>query len=92
MNALFWLIVTVIDILVWVIIIGAIMSWLILFNVVNLNNRFVYLVYDSINRLTDSKVSRNRYLACSTDPNRFDAAGKPHPRTFVNNRPGPPLA
>ncbi|MGI9414678.1 MAG: YggT family protein [Hyphomicrobiales bacterium] len=53
MNALFWLIITVIDVLVWVIIIGAIMSWLILFNVVNLNNRFVYMVYDSINRLTD---------------------------------------
>ena len=53
MNALFWLVVTVIDLLVWIIIIGAIMSWLILFNVVNLNNRFVYLVYDSINRLTD---------------------------------------
>jgi len=53
MTALILLIITVINILIWIIIIGAIMSWLILFNVVNLNNRFVYLVYDTINRLTD---------------------------------------
>ena len=53
MTALILLIITVINLLIWVIIIGAVLSWLILFNVVNLNNRFVYLVYDTINRLTD---------------------------------------
>lgn len=53
MNALFLLVVTVINIAIWIIIIGAIMSWLIVFNVINLNNKFVYMVYDSINRLTD---------------------------------------
>ena len=53
MTALILLIITIINLLIWVIIIGAVLSWLILFNVVNLNNRFVYLVYDTINRLTD---------------------------------------
>lgn len=53
MNAVFLLLITVINIAIWVIIIGAIMSWLIVFNVVNLNNKFVYMLYDTINRLTD---------------------------------------
>lgn len=53
MQALLWLVSTVIGIAIWIIVIGAIMSWLIVFNVVNLNNKFVYMVYDSINRLTD---------------------------------------
>ena len=53
MNAIFLLLITVINIAIWVIIIGAIMSWLIVFNVINLNNKFVYMLYDTINRLTD---------------------------------------
>jgi len=53
MNAFFLLLITVINIAIWIIIIGAIMSWLIVFNVVNLNNKFVYMLYDTINRLTD---------------------------------------
>lgn len=53
MNAFFLLLITVINIAIWIIIISAIMSWLIVFNVVNLNNKFVYMLYDTINRLTD---------------------------------------
>ena len=44
---------TVIEILIWVIIAGAIMSWLIVFNVVNLANPYVRMVYDFISRITD---------------------------------------
>lgn len=38
---------------IWVIIIGVILSWLIAFNVVNSYNRFVFLVQDFTNRLTE---------------------------------------
>jgi YggT family protein len=37
----------------WVVIAGAILSWLIAFNVVNTNNRFVYQVADMLYRLTE---------------------------------------
>lgn len=53
MIALLNLIVTVIQLYIWVIIIGVVLSWLIAFNVVNPQNRFVYLVADTVNRLTE---------------------------------------
>ena len=46
-------IVLVIDLYVWVVIAGAILSWLMAFNVVNTNNRFVYSVADMLYRLTE---------------------------------------
>ena len=46
-------IVLVIDLYMWVVIAGAILSWLIAFNVVNTNNRFVYQVADMLYRLTE---------------------------------------
>ena len=42
MVPLIGFIVLVIDLYIWVVIAGAILSWLIAFNVVNTNNRFVY--------------------------------------------------
>lgn len=36
------IIATVLNLLIWAIIISAVMSWLVAFNVINLNNRFVY--------------------------------------------------
>lgn len=53
MNAALWLINTVIQLYVWVIILQVVMSWLIAFNVINTNNRFVYLVGDFLYRLTE---------------------------------------
>ena len=47
------LIYRLIDIYVWVLIIGVIMSWLIAFNIINLSNQFVRTVYEVINRLTE---------------------------------------
>jgi YggT family protein len=37
----------------WIIIAAAVMSWLIAFNVVDTRNRFVYMVADTLNRLTE---------------------------------------
>lgn len=52
-NPFLWLILQVIDIYMWMVIIGVVLSWLAAFNVVNLSNRFVYLVGEFINRLTE---------------------------------------
>ena len=46
-------IVLVIDLYIWVVIASAILSWLMAFNVVNTNNRFVYQVADLLYRLTE---------------------------------------
>jgi YggT family protein len=53
LGPLVWLITTVIDLFIWVVIIGAVLSWLVAFNVVNTRNRFVYMVGDFIHRLTE---------------------------------------
>jgi len=43
----------IIDIYVWVIILSAVLSWLVAFDIVNMRNRFVYLVGDALNRITE---------------------------------------
>jgi len=53
MNALLWLILQIINIYIWLIIIQVVMSWLIAFNVINTNNRFVYMVGDFLYRITE---------------------------------------
>lgn len=53
MQSLLILITQVIQLYTWVIIIGAVMSWLIAFNVINTQNRFVYTVVDIVYRLTE---------------------------------------
>ena len=53
MLPLIGFIVLVIDLYIWVIIAGAILSWLIAFNVVNTQNRFVYSVADMLYRVTE---------------------------------------
>jgi YggT family protein len=46
-------IVLVIDLYIWVVIASAILSWLVAFNVVNINNRFVLSIADMLYRLTE---------------------------------------
>jgi len=53
MVPLIGFIVLVLDLYIWVIIAGAILSWLIAFNVVNTSNRFVYSVADMLYRVTE---------------------------------------
>ena len=52
-NPFIWLILTALDIYMWFVIIGVIMSWLVSFRIVNTQNRFVYLVSDFLHRLTE---------------------------------------
>ena len=60
MTSLLWLISTVINLYVWCIILSAIMSWLIAFNVVNTQNRIVYIIGDTLHRITDPLLRRIR--------------------------------
>jgi YggT family protein len=53
MGPLLGFIAMIISLYIWVVIISAILSWLIVFDVVNRRNRGVYMVADSMHRLTE---------------------------------------
>lgn len=53
LGPLFWLIITVIDLYVWVVIASVILSWLTAFNVINTHNRFVYIIGETVFRMTE---------------------------------------
>ena len=53
MVPLIGFLVLVIDLYIWVVIASAILSWLVAFNVVNMNNRFVLSIADMLYRLTE---------------------------------------
>jgi YggT family protein len=53
MNSLHILFNQLIELYVWVLIINAVASWLVAFNVINTSNRFVYLVLETTYKLTD---------------------------------------
>ena len=52
-DSLYWLIDTLIGLYIWLLIIGAILSWLVAFDVVNTRNRVVYMIGDFTHRLTE---------------------------------------
>ena len=62
MDILAFFLIKLIRLYIWVIIIGAILSWLIAFNVVNTNNRFVMMVADTLWRLTEPALRPIRKL------------------------------
>ena len=53
MNPIIYLVELAIEILTWVVIAGAIMSWLVAFGVVNMRNQFIRLIVDMLYRLTE---------------------------------------
>ena len=53
MNAIILLIERIIDLYVWVLIINVMFSWLVAFNVLNTQNRFVNIVLEATYKLTD---------------------------------------
>jgi len=53
MNSFIYLILQVIQLYIWLVIASAILSWLIAFNVVNTGNRVVYMIADTLHRLTE---------------------------------------
>jgi YggT family protein len=53
MTSLLLLIVKLLDIYKWVLIVAAILSWLIAFDVINTRNRLVYQINDFLYRITE---------------------------------------
>ena len=60
MKSIFILLDSVITIYLWIIIINAILSWLVAFNILNTQNRFVFSVLDATYKLTDPALSKIR--------------------------------
>jgi YggT family protein len=53
MNPIVWLILNVLEICFWVVIVSAILSWLIAFNIVNTRNQIVGTIAETLYRLTE---------------------------------------
>ena len=60
MKSIFILLDSIITIYLWIIIINAILSWLVAFNILNTQNRFVFSVLDTTYKLTDPALSKIR--------------------------------
>ena len=53
MNSLLILLNQIVELYIWVLIINAIASWMVAFNVINTSNRFVYIVLETTYKLTN---------------------------------------
>ena len=62
MHAVLWLINEILNLYWWVIIIGAVLSWLVAFEVINTSNRFVAMALDFTYRLTEPALRPIRRL------------------------------
>ena len=70
MKSLFILFDNIISIYIWIVIINAVLSWLVAFNVLNTQNRFVFTVLDTTYKLTDPALGKIRRFIptfCSID-------------------------
>ena len=53
MNPFIWLIEALIELVTWIVIASAIMSWLVAFGVVNMRNQFIRTIVETLYRLTE---------------------------------------
>ena len=60
MKSIFILLDSIITIYLWIIIINAILSWLVAFNILNTQNRFVLSVLDTTYKMTDPALNKIR--------------------------------
>ena len=60
MKSIFILLDNIIVIYLWIIIINAILSWLVAFNILNTQNRFVFSVLDATYKMTDPALNKIR--------------------------------
>ena len=60
MKSLFILLDSIITIYLWIIIINALLSWLVAFNVLNTQNRFVFSILEVTYKLTDPALNKIR--------------------------------
>ena len=52
----------IIELFIWAIILSALISWLIGFNILNINNKLIYIIADFLNRLTEPFLSPIRRI------------------------------
>ena len=62
MIAIFYLVLQVLKLYSYVVIANVIISWLIAFNIINTNNRFVYSILELTYRLTDPILNKIRHF------------------------------
>ena len=63
MKSIFLLVDSVINIYIWLIIINVLLSWLVAFNVLNTQNRFVFSILNATHQLTDPILNKiRRYI------------------------------
>jgi len=60
MKSIFVLLDSIITIYLWIIIINALLSWLIAFNILNTQNRFVFSILDATHKMTDPVLNKIR--------------------------------
>ena len=60
MKSILVLLDSIITIYLWIIIINAVLSWLVAFNILNTQNRFVFSVLDATYKMTDPALNRIR--------------------------------
>ncbi|MDC0248151.1 YggT family protein [Pelagibacteraceae bacterium] len=60
MKSIFILLDSVITLYLWIIIINALLSWLVAFNILNTQNRFVFSILDTTYKLTDPALNKIR--------------------------------
>ena len=60
MKSRFILLDSVITIYLWIIIINAVLSWLVAFNILNTQNRFVFSVLDATYKMTEPALNKIR--------------------------------
>ena len=60
MKSIFILLDSIITIYLWVIIINALLSWLVAFNILNTQNRFVFAILEATYKMTDPVLNKIR--------------------------------
>ena len=75
MNSLILLIDKILNLVIWIVVIQAVLSWLIAFDVINFRNRFVFSVHQTLGRLTRTDAA----------PDSSDTAGYRHHRYLAGH-------
>ncbi len=60
MKSIFILLDSIITIYLWIIIVNALLSWLVAYNILNTQNRFVFSVLETTRKMTDPALNKIR--------------------------------
>ena len=83
MHPVIWLILTILDIYVWILIAAVILSWLVAFNIINRNNDIVRQVTYALYRLTD----RGTLEPVRTLSENWETSMKPYVKPSPSTQP-----